>query len=179
MRQLGKIMASAGVFTMVACSGVTIPALAKTTSSILTTVPHVLVKAVTSDKVYTSTGKLVTLPTNQPDFFAAWWCPHCHEALKQLKVDHKLGTFDLISIYVNGDTTKPVKTWKQALALTERSLRQLGVKVPISHIYLALPNSPINRQISGVPTLWKFAKGKQAKELVGTPSTASVWKMVL
>ena len=172
-------MASAGFFTMVACSGVAIPALANTNPSILTTVPHAIVKAVTSEKVYTSTGKLVTLPTNQPDLFAAWWCPHCHEALKQLKVDGDIGKFNLVSIYVNGDTTKPVKTWKQALALTEKSLHQLGVKVPISHIYLAMPNSPINRQISGVPTLWKFAKGKQAKELVGTPSTANVWKVVL
>jgi hypothetical protein len=143
--------------------------------SILSPVTTKLAHAVMVDKVYTTTGKLVSLPRNRPDLFTAWWCPHCHAALGQLKTEHDLGKFNLVSIYVNGDTSKPVTTWKRAFTLTEGALRKIGVSIPASHIYLAMPNSPINTQIKGVPTLWEFSK-RGVRQLVGTPSAASVWR---
>jgi hypothetical protein len=143
--------------------------------SILSPVTTKLAHAVMADKVYTSTGKLVSLPRNRPDLFTAWWCPHCHAALLQLKTEHDLNKFNLVSIYVYGDTTKPVTTWKRAFALTEDALRKIGVSIPASHIYLAMPDSSLNTQIKGVPALWEFSK-RGVRELVGTPSTASVWR---
>ena len=146
-----------------------------TPHSILSPVAATLAHAVEKDKVYSSTGKLVSLPRNRPDLFTAWWCPHCHAALGQLKAERDLGKFNLVSIYVNGDTTKPVTTWKRAFALTEGALRKIDVSIPVSHIYLAMPNSPLNTQIKGVPTLWEFNQ-RGAQAFVGTPSTASVWR---
>lgn len=165
----------AAVTACITASGIVGMASAKTLSrhSILSPVVAPLAHAVEKDKVYTVTGKLVTLPQNRPDLFTAWWCPHCHTALGQLKAEHDLGKFNLISIYVNSNTPEPVTTWKQAFALTEGALHKIGVSIPVSHIYIAMPDSPLNTQIKGVPTLWEFnQRGTQA--LVGTPSTASV-----
>ncbi len=149
-----------------------------TQAAILSPVAVTLARVVEADKVYTASGKLVMLPRNRPDMFAAWWCPHCHAALLQLKADNELGKVNLISIYVSGDTSKPVTTWKRARALTEDALHQLGVNIPASHIFLAMPNSPINTQIRGVPTLWKFGK-HGVSEMVGTPSGQATWIQAL
>ena len=173
-----KIMAL--VMVPLLLSSITTIASAKTTSHQTILPPLVtasLAHAVEKDKVYTATGKLVSLPRNRPDLFTAWWCPHCHAALSQLKAEHDLNKFNLVSIYVNGDTSKPVTRWKQALALTETALHKIGVTIPLNHIYLAMPNSPINAQIHGVPTLWEFSN-HGVREMVGTPSNASVWKRV-
>ena len=137
-----------------------------------------LVSQVEKNTVYTSTGKLVKLPQNRPDLFAAWWCPHCHDALGQIKADGKLGKFNLISIYVDGNTSSPVTSWKQALTLTETALHKIDVNIPMDHIYLVMPDSPINTEIKGVPTLLKF-DGRSVQEMVGAPIGANVWKMVL
>ena len=137
-----------------------------------------ITKSLEKDTVYNSKGKVVKLPTSTPVLFAAWWCPHCHEALQQIKTDHDLNKINVVSVYINGDTTKPVTTWRQALTLTEKGLREAGVSIPLSHLFVTLPTNRVNRQITGVPQLWKFS-GKQAHSMIGTPNSASVWEHVL
>ncbi len=137
-----------------------------------------LTKSLEGDKVYNAKGKVVKLPTSIPVLFAAWWCPHCHEALKQIKTDHDLSKINVVSIYANGDTTKPVTTWHQALALTEKGLREAGVSIPLSHLFITLPTNTVNHQINGVPQLWKF-KNKSALTMIGTPGSANVWDKIL
>ena len=143
------------------------------------TVNPKLVAQIENETVYTANGMVVPFPTDRPVLFTAWWCPHCHDALQQLKTDGLHTTFNLVSVFVNdGATSGTVQTWKQALTLTEDGLHNSDLSIPSSHIYLVMPNSPINTQIHGVPTLWTFRKSG-VMEVVGTPTVGSVWKSVL
>ena len=150
--------------------GLSVTGIAATTQKANTT----LTSQVENDTVYTFNGARVLLPKNKPDLFVAWWCPHCHAALQQLKAEHDLDRFNLISVYASGDTSTPITSWRQVKALTSESLHQLNVSIPTDHIFLAMPSSPLNMQIQRVPTLWKF-RSTSVDTLVGTPANANVW----
>ncbi|MHB1681292.1 MAG: TlpA family protein disulfide reductase [Bacilli bacterium] len=135
-------------------------------------------RRVLSSRVWTAQGRLVAMPQDKPIVFFAWWCPHCHEALLQLKARGLLHRFTFVSVWINDVTPKggDVTSAKQAKLTTERALHAIGVSLP--NVYLAPPASSVNSLLTGVPTvLIKTTHGW--REMQGTPSKAAVWNALL
>lgn len=148
----------------------------KSTSSRLTYLPentplvHVF--------VFSYLGKRVKVPSNRPELFIAWWCPHCHQALQQLKKERLLNQFNFVSVWPDEFGKYPVKSLRQVRVKTLDALHSLGISIPPLHLYFTLPTSPVNYEIYETPTfLRKVPKGYLYAQ--GTPLHAAVWKSYL
>ena len=127
-----------------------------------------------NDKVYTASGKAEQLTFAKPTIFFAWWCPHCHEALKQLKKDHLISQLDFVSVWPNKFGTYKANNLPIAQRDTEKALKTLGIQIPNDHLFFTLPTNPISTQLRTVPTMIKKENhGYFVSE--GTPTLASSW----
>jgi len=129
-----------------------------------------------------SQGHSVHLPTNRPVLFFAWWCPHCHAALRALKRDKDLSHLTFVSMYLNAMPAhgKPalIRTANDAKQITESSLASLGIHIPSDHILYLMPRSAANSTAMGVPVLVEHTRsGWYAMN--GAPSDSTVWQRVL
>ena len=136
-------------------------------------------RTVSQASVVTVDGQATTLPPHQPVLFFAWWCPHCHMALEELRHTPQLQHITLVSVWINaGNPSLPITSAHNAALVTEKALSALGVHVPSAHLLLAMPNSAINRVLHGVPTL-VVPKGNTPMEAAGVPPTIGAWTQQL
>ena len=130
--------------------------------------------------VWNAQGRLVRLSTQRPILVFAWWCPHCHAALQELKRLGDLNRFTFVSLWINAGTARPitVKNAAQADAVTNRGLAAIGVHLPANHLYLAPPTSTMSHLIHGVPTiLVPGAHGWSTDN--GAPTSGAGWSALL
>lgn len=131
-------------------------------------------KQIENDKVYTTSGKAEQLTFAKPTIFFAWWCPHCHEALKQLQKDHLISQLDFVSVWPNKFGAYKINNLATAQGDTDKALKTLGINIPSDHLFFTLPNNPISTQMRTVPTMIKKkTHGYFVSE--GTPVLASSW----
>ena len=113
-----------------------------------------------------------------PTIYFAWWCPHCHVALQQIQHEGLIGQFDYVSVWPNEFGKYPIQTIGQVKKKTLQSLRQIGVKIPASHLFFTTPSNPVNTQIPETPTF--VAKVPQGYVVgKGVPASAPVWQQYL
>lgn len=125
--------------------------------------------------VETAGGKTVRLPSTRPVLFMAWWCPYCHEALTRLRLSPVLQHLSVVSMWLTaGNPQPPIGNAAAAWTVTERALHRLGVTIPASHLYLAMPDSPINREIRGIPMVMTPYRGAWY-QTQGAPAQAADW----
>ncbi|MCI0184255.1 TlpA family protein disulfide reductase [Sulfoacidibacillus ferrooxidans] len=110
------------------------------------------VKPLFAHQIVNASGQTIQMPTTKPLLFFAWWCPHCHAALKNLQQLGDLKDVELVSVYLDANG-KTVTTLAQAKALTASGLHEAGISVPASAIDYVMPTSPINNIIQGVPMI--------------------------
>ena len=130
--------------------------------------------------VWNAQGRLVRLPTQRPILVFAWWCPHCHAALRELKRLGDLNRFTFVSLWINAGTARPIaiQTAAQANAVTIRGLAAIGVHLPADHLYLAPPTSTMSHLIHGVPTiLVPSVHGWNTDN--GAPTNSAGWSALL
>ena len=130
--------------------------------------------------VWNAQGRLVHMPTQRPILVFAWWCPHCHAALRELKRLGDLNRFTFVSLWINAGTARPitVKNAAQANAVTNHGLAAIGIRLPADHLYLAPPTSKMSHLIHGVPTiLLPSARGWTADN--GAPTNGAGWSALL
>lgn len=127
-----------------------------------------------SDKVFTTNGKVEQLTFVKPTIFFAWWCPHCHEALKQLQKDHLISQLYFVSVWSDKFGSYKVNNLSIAQRDTEKALKTLGIHIPSDHLFFTLPNNPINTQLRTVPTMIKKENHGYFMSQ-GTPALASSW----
>ncbi|MHB1681944.1 MAG: TlpA family protein disulfide reductase [Bacilli bacterium] len=130
--------------------------------------------------IWNAQGRLVRLPTQRPILVFAWWCPHCHAALQELKRLGDLNRFTFVSLWINAGTARPItiQTAAQASAVTKRGLAAIGVRLPANHLYLAPPTSTMSQLIHGVPTiLVPSAHGWTTDN--GAPTNGAGWSALL
>ncbi len=127
-----------------------------------------------NDKVYTASGKVEQLTFAKPTIFFAWWCPHCHEALKQLKKDHLISQLYFVSVWPNKFGAYKINNLVSEQHDTEKALKTLDIYIPRDHLFFTLPTNAISTQLRTVPTMIKKENhGYFVSE--GTPALASAW----
>lgn len=120
-------------------------------------------------------GQRVRLPENRPVLFMAWWCPYCHKTLTTLRLSPVLSHLSVVSIWVTaGHVEPPIRNAADAARVTEAALHRIGVHIPLSHLYLAMPSSPVNREIQGIPMVMTPYRGVWY-QAAGAPQKTSDW----
>lgn len=126
-------------------------------------------------------GQAVTLPTDRPVFFFAWWSESCRAGLTQLQRDGQLSHMTLVSLYLNAapphGAPVPVRTVEDAQRVTQASLDTLGIHLPADHIVYLMPNGK-ESVVIGVPTLIeRTMRGWYVMN--GAPARGDVWQEVM
>jgi len=130
--------------------------------------------------VWNAQGRLVRLPTQRPILVFAWWCPHCHAALQELKRLGDLNRFTFVSLWINAGTARPItiQTEQQAATVTKRELAAIGVRLPADHLYFAQPRSTMSHLIHGVPTILVPSVHGWTTDN-GAPTSGAQWSALL
>lgn len=132
--------------------------------------------------VMNAQGQTVLLPENRPLLFFAWWCPHCHAALRELARTGELSKLTLISTYVNAGSIdgKPVVigNFPEARLITNKSLATMHLHVQRDHLFYLMPGPAQNALAIGVPDFVEDTHvGLYAMN--GAPSDGEIWPLLL
>lgn len=144
----------------------------------LSPAPASVVKAIYTIKVHDANGKLVSMPTNRPVFFVAYWCPYCHNALSLLEKNNLLNKVQVVGVWFDRSASpsgeKPVTTVAEATTLMQEGFTQAKVSLSPNSVLYALPSEGLDNAVNAIPLLL-VKKNGQWMELKGYTPDVSSW----